>query len=175
MEDHQRPRHMTEKDNLSDLISKMRPEDLEQYQAFGHIFTEAAFVNRRFIVVRTKGRNGTRQPIRPEILGSVRVVSFHCDHQNGSLCTVMEDSSSRVLQVGHVPIRLFRFPAFVSVPVYQGLKWEAKEQEDGRYTRSLVFGLCFKQQSSVKFLNRDNVSVLTPNLYREIFGELPRF
>lgn len=175
MEDERRsPRHLTEKDNLSDLIARMRPDDLELYKGFGHIFTEAAFINRRFFVVKTKGKDRSGRPARPEVLGTIRVIGFQCDHEKGSVVTIMDDSTSKILQVGHVPVRLFRFPVFVSVPVYQGLKWEAKEQPDGRYTRSLVFGLCFKQQSHVQFLNPNNVSVLTPNNFEKLFGEAPR-
>lgn len=166
------PRLVDDRDNVADLVAQMSHEDQEEYGQLRHIFTEAAFVNRRFYIVRTKGRRG-KTPISPDILGAVRVVGFSCDHERGSMISLMNDRSSRILQVGHVPTRLFAFPAFVSVPIFQGLKWEAKEQADGRYTRTLLFGICFKQQSNVKFCNPNAVAVVTPNMYRATFGEAP--
>jgi len=175
MESNRRPYQMSEKDNLADLIARMSPDDRQLYESFGHVWTDAAFVNRRFFVVKTAGKRRDGTPNPPEVLGSIRVIDFHCDAKIGSTCTLMDDKSSRTLQVGYVPVKLFRFPVFVSIPVYQGVKWEAKEQADGRYTRSLVWGICFKQQSSIKFYNRDNVSVLTPNQYQQAFGDRPQY
>ena len=170
-----RPTFVGQEENLADLSARIAPDDRQLYSSFGCIFTEAAFFNRRFIVIKTMGRNGG-VPKQPQILGSVRVLGYECDHERGTFVTLMEESSSRSLRIGYVPTRLFRFPIFVSVPVFQGVKWEAKEHKDGSYQRNLVFGLCFKQQSNIKFYNRDNVAVLTPNEYRKHFGDtLPRF
>lgn len=167
-----RPRFLDDRANVADLVSRMSQDDQDEYGRMRHIFTEAAFVNRRFYVVRTKGkRDGV--PLAPDVLGAVRVIGFHSGANEGSVISLMNDSSSRILQVGHVPTRLFAFPAFVSVPIFQGLKWEAKEQPDGRYTRTLLFGICFKQQSSVKFCNPNSVAIVTPNTYRDTFGEAP--
>jgi hypothetical protein len=165
-----RPVYVSQEDNLVDLISRVAPEDRQQYAAFRYVFTEAAFFNRKFLVVKTQGRNASG-PRPPLILGSVRVVSFACSHERGSTVTLMDESTSRTLQAGHVPVKLFGFSAFVSIPVYQGLKWEAKETQSGVYLRTLVFGVCFKQKSNVKFYNKDETAVMTPNDYRKHFGE----
>lgn len=167
-----RPEFVSQDDNLADLISRVAPEDRALHDSFGCVFTEAAFFNRRFLIVKTNGRVSNR-PRPPDLLGSVRCTAYHCDHEAGPTITLMDDASSRILQVGCVPTKLFRFPIFASVPIYQGVKWEAKEMQDGSYRRNLVFGICFKQQSNIKFANRDNVSIVTPNGYRQFFGEAP--
>lgn len=161
--------------NLADLVTRIVPEDRPLYESLRYVYTEAAFYDRRFVIVRTTGRNA-RGPNQPDILGSFVVTGFRCDHERGSTIFVKDEASSQSLQVGHVPLRLWRFPAFLSVPIYQGVKWEAKEMQNGTYLRRLVFGICVKQQSNVKFYNKDNVAVLTPNEYKTHFGDtLPRF
>lgn len=167
-------RYRQELDNLADLIAQMPPDDMSEYSSFGFVHTDAAFINRRFLVVNTKGQRQGR-PRPPELLGTVRVLDFDCNTQRGSVITLRNDSNRRTLQVGHVPVRLFRFPVFVSVPVYQGVRWEAREMDDGRYVRNLIFGICFKQQSGIRFYNPNNVSVVTPNQYRDHFGRVPDF
>jgi len=173
-EDEFRPNFIPPEENLADLAARIAPEDRPVYDSFGFIFTEAAFFNRRFVVVKTQGKtsSGPRQPV---ILGAIRVLGYQCDHERGTFVTLMDEASSKTLQIGYVPVKLFRFPLFASVPIFQGVKWEAKELRDGSYQRNLVFGICFKQQSNVKFYNRDNVAILTPNDYRKHFGDtLPR-
>ncbi len=167
-DDFSRPVFVTERDNLADLISKMSARDLELYNSLGHIFTEAAFIDRKFVVVETKGKRGP-DPKPPKVLGTLRVIAFNASSSGGSVMT-LQDETGKTLQVGHVPTRLFGFPVFVSVPIYQGLKWEAKELRDGSYRRSLVWGVCFKQRSAIKWMNPGNVSVLTPNDFRKWFS-----
>lgn len=163
-------------DNLADLIARIAPEDRALYDSLRHVYTEAGFFNRRFVIVKTMGKDPAGHPRQPDILGAVRLLAFTCNNERGSEITVMDESSSRTLQVGHVPVKLFRFPVFLSVPIYQGVKWEAKELGDGSYGRRLVFGVCFKQMSAIKFYNKDAVAALTPNEYKKHFGDtLPRF
>lgn len=177
MEASNKPSFLTQQENVADLTARIAPGDLPLYSSLRYIYSDAAFFNRRFVIVKTHGVHGNGEPIKPTIEGSIRVIDFKCDHETGSHLTLMNESSSRTLQVGHVPIRLFRFPLFVSVPVYQGVKWEAKElQGSGNLVRRLVFGICFKQMSNVKFYEPNAVAILTPNEYRKHFGgDPPRF
>lgn len=163
-------RLVSEQDNLADLASRVRPDDRTLYDSFGHIYQEAAFFNRRFVVVQTKGKATGGGPRPPVVLGAIRVVGFAATHDGGCTSVLMDEGSSRTLQIGHVPVKLFRYPVFVSIPVFQGVRWEAKEAPDGSYTRSLVFGMCFKQQSAIKWFNKDNVSVVTHNEFQRLFG-----
>jgi hypothetical protein len=164
-----RPVFVNEQDNLADLISRMPEEARQEFQKLGHTYTTAAVIDRKCLIVQTMGKREGR-PRPPKMLGIVRIIGFSATSGGGCTATVQDEATGKTLQVGHVPTRLFGFPVFISVPIYQGLKWEAKELRDGSYRRSLVFGLCFKQQSAIKWLNRDNVAVLMPNEYRDIFG-----
>lgn len=168
--DKYRPLFVSEKYNLADLVAHMPQDDQKLYQSFGYVFTEAAFYNRRFVVVKLAGKSTSGKPKPPVVLGAARVVGFSATHLAGCKMTLQDEESERLLQVGHTPTRLFNFPVFVSVPIYQGVKWEAKEMSDGSYRRALVFGTCFKQQSALKWFNRDNVAVLTHNDFEETFG-----
>lgn len=170
-----RPHYLGAEENLADLVSRIDPAHQELYRALRHIYTEAAFFDRRFVVVKTTGKSSNR-PRPPQILGEVVVTAFRASHEAGCVATLKDEGSGRLLQVGYVPVKLFDFPVFASIPIYQGVKWEAREMQDGSYRRNLVFGLCFKQKSAVKFYNKDEVAVVTRNDFRKHFGDtLPRF
>ncbi|TXH46842.1 MAG: hypothetical protein E6Q97_28550 [Desulfurellales bacterium] len=161
-------RAVSDQENLADLASRIRPDHRELFTQLKHGFQEAAFFNRRFIIVKCKGKRGN-VPRPPEVLGAVRVISFNADHENGCRVVVMDEASSRTQELTHVPQMLFRYPVFAALPAYQGLKWEARELPDGSYKRALVFGMFFKQQSDVKWFNPDNVCVVTHNQFERLF------
>ena len=167
--------HVDQRENLADLIARIDQSERPLYDGLGHIFSEAAFINRRFLVVTTQGAT-SEGPRQPKYESCVVVTNFICTPRNGSVITLSDSATGRSMQAGHVPVRLFNYPVYVSVPIYQGVRWEAREQPDGSYRRTLVFGICFKQRSSLKFYNRGNVAVVTPNEYRRHFGDtLPRW
>lgn len=166
-------RFVSQEDNVADLISRIEESDAEEYSKLGHVFTEAAFVNRRFLLVEFQGKMRDGSVKAPVIQGAVRVFGFGADHANGSSVEVKDEATGSVLYVQYVPTKLFDYPVFVSIPVYHQLKWEAVELADGSYMRNLVFGLCFKQQSHPRFQNKGNVAVMTPNEFKLMFGVAP--
>lgn len=161
-----RPVLLSQQDNVADLVSKIRSEDLSVYQAMRHIHTEAAFVGRRFVCVETFRRRTSE----PRMVGSFSIISFQCTDQEGSKVAMVHDQTNKMMTVGHVPTRLFHWPVFVSVPVYMGMKWDLKEYPNGNTIRTLLFGLAFKQVSSVELKN-DSVACVTLNEYLKMSGQ----
>jgi hypothetical protein len=168
------PVDLTPEENIRDLASRIDPHQAGLHASLGNKYTEAAFVGRRFLIVRTNGRSKTG-PKPPTVLGSVEIDDFNCSSTTGSAMRIRNLECGASITVGYVPIRLFEFPIFVSVPIAQGVKSEARRKWNGQTSRKLVWGICLKQHSLPKFSNPGSVSIVTPKEYKNIFGsEAPR-
>ena len=82
-------------ESLSLLSSHVPNEQKGEYDNLGHIFTEAAFINRRFIVFKSKGKNRERQPRPPLILATFQVTAFRADHEKGSSIWHLHSAAER--------------------------------------------------------------------------------
>lgn len=167
-------RRLDTQQNLEELIRHMPEDQREEWQTLGHTTTEAAFYNRKLYVIKTKGRsNNTGIPKQPDVLGVVKVAAFSASLDAGCTMMLIDTRTSETMLADHTPRRLFDWPIYVSIPISQGVIWGCDIGPNGEVQRALMTGICWKQQSALKFVNRNNVSLTTANVYTKLFGPPP--
>lgn len=162
---------MSDEEGMAELVSLMPEADREVYAKFGHNRLEAAFLDRAFIVYRCEGRNSKDIQRPPKVISTIRVIGFHADASQGCTIKLLDEETETTLEVGHVPVRLFDYPVFVSAPQRMSLKWDAHRWA-GKVVRNLTFVLFVKTANKAEFFSKGNIYMETPNKLRELYPHL---
>lgn len=140
-------------------------EDEAVYRNYGHRFIESTYVGRVFVLYRALANQ------QAEVVTLVDVEDFSASPDEGSTMVLWNRKKEQRLVVGHTPVRLFQYSAFVFLPTKQVLKWVATiDKPNAKPTFRLDFGTVITQRNHPRFHNRGNIYVCTPSDYLERFG-----
>lgn len=164
--------YLSQEESLSDLIDRIPGRDRDVYRDFRSLRVEAAFDDRVFILFKPCGLDERNQHRHPEILTTVRVLRFWCNSEDACV-EVQDDNTGEVLQIGYVPVRLFGYDVFVSVPPRCQLRWDARYVE-GQVRRSLSYPLLIKTKNLSTYYSAGVTYAETPNSFRALFPKVPQ-
>ena len=156
--------YLSREDNMDDLIAQMPELERTRYSRFGHHWFEPAFVDRKFVVYKVRHEGSQK-------INEVTVEAFDFNASGGAQALVREEVGGRSLVVTHVPVRLFEYPIYISVPPYLELKWDARTV-NGAVRRSLSFGVFLKTKNAARFNSIGNTYIRTLNDFRAHLGAI---
>ncbi len=148
---------------------EMSKEDLALYDSFKHGHSDAAFLTRALVVFRMAGKDRLGRHLPPKRLAEVQVVDLEVSTDTGFKMTLDLVGQDRHLIVEHTPVRLFDFPAFISVPLTQRVELAATAYPGGYIKRRLIWGVGIKQKTKPEFNVSGTICVLTQTRYSELF------
>ena len=160
--------YLNEEDSIADLQSRITGDDRDVFHNFGHLRIEAAFDRRLFIVYRPTGLTREGNHRDPEILTTLKVLSFSVDSVKGASCRIEDQTTGAQQVLGYVPRRVFHYNLFMAVPPSLKLRWDARVWEKG-IDRSLAYGLLIKTKNRSDYYSAGNTYVETPNRFRGLF------
>lgn len=160
--------YMSESESLRDLESRMMSPDREIYQSYKNLRVDAAFLGRILIVYKPTGLTADNQHREPEVLTQIKIVGFRADLKTGCVITLEDLSSGQVLEVSHIPVRLFHYDVFVGSPPFQRLRYDGRI-ENGAVRRSLAFGILIKTRTRSDWYSASATMVESPKNFRALY------
>lgn len=161
-----------ERQNLADLVTHMDEDDQRQFNSFGDLRLEAAFVNRVFIVYKPQGLTAPGKHKDPQVVTMVKIVDFSADARNGCKAVLRDEQHGQEMTITHVPRKVFNYPIYASIPARVELKWDARTLPEGRVWRSLSFAMLVKSKNKAGFYSQGNFYMESPNTFRKLYPDV---
>lgn len=165
------PQYLGDSESLLDLESRITGNDRDVYRAFRDLHVEVSFVSRLFIVYRPTGLTPEGRHKDPEILTTLKVLSFYLDDLGGAEAVITDLTTGEELTIGHIPQRLFGYDLFVSIPPAMRIRWDGR-LVDGIVHRSLAFPILVKARNRSDYYSFGVTQATTPNKLRQLFPSL---
>lgn len=156
-------RYLTDQENLANLEIQLEKEERKLYRELKPSRIEAAFLNRLFLVFNVE-ENGV-----PNILTTIKVTDFWINAKEGAVAVLEDLETGQEIELDHVPVRLFHFEAFMSIPPISKVRWDARLDDDNIIRRSLVFPVLIAAKSRNGRMGSGGVYVETPKRFMEKF------
>lgn len=161
-------RYLSDIESMADLVSRMNENDRAVYESFGHMRIEAVFDHRLLVVYKPQGLDGKRHK-DPEILTTLKVLNYEGSSEFGSTVEIEDLQTGARQVISHIPSRVFDYDLFMSVPPALRLRWDVREEENGRMVRSLSYALLIKSKTRSDWYSFGVTYAETPNRFREMF------
>lgn len=162
-----RSKYLGPEESHRELLSHLDAEARLEWDSFGHARIEPAFQDRVFVIYECMGRkNNSPEQRPPKIITTVRVLNFIARDENGCVVRLLNEETNDVMEVTHVPKKVFDYPIFASIPANFTLRWDA-HPHGGQIERSLSYLLHIKSRNKAEFFSRGNTYMETPNKLRD--------
>ena len=156
------------------LVNRMTPEDKELYETFGrgkptgHTRIEIMFIDRVLYVYECMGRGADQAQRPPKVLATVRVINFYHTLDRGSEIVVLNEVTNEKQTIGHMPVKLFGFPVFVSIPCSFTMRWNLINV-NGCDQWDSSWAVYVKAANKSEFFSKGNVYVESPKTMRMLY------
>lgn len=160
--------YLSDAESMAELIGRIKEEDRPAFDEFGHTRIEAVFDNRLLIIYKPRGLDGKTHKA-PEILTTVKVRNYECSSAEGSSIEIEDLRTGERQVITHVPARVFNYDVFMSVPPALRLRWDVREEDNGRMVRSLSYAVLIKSKNRSDWYSFGVTYAETPNRFRELF------
>lgn len=128
---------MSEEDNIKSFVAQMSKQDRAEYEEFQHHRIDPGYVGRIYILYKENPQG------QPDVLGQIKITAWESFSRSGSYMDIEDMATGQTKEVTHVPTRIFDYDAFIALPPYSRLRYDARVI-GGVVQRSTMFSVVLR-------------------------------